>query len=81
MRQKQIEKMVRIFQTDDTTQTIVIKDESNFAIFCKYMENIVYTISKITIWIGICILLSCGVNAIVNPQIRDILFKQILGGL
>lgn len=79
MRDKQIERLIRVVENAEGEKTIVVNKNNSLSTICRYAERIVYAIIRICLWLLACIIMSCGASAILNEQIREIIVIQILG--
>lgn len=78
-----IDIIVKKFENDDRTQTIVVKRVSVGAKIFELLFDGIFTIIKILFWVGVCVLITIGLNTLLNNQLREQIFnmfKNIMGG-
>ncbi|MFA9379251.1 MAG: hypothetical protein ACERKZ_21270 [Lachnotalea sp.] len=68
-----LEEVAIKFETQ--ADSIVVKKIFFVSKIFELSMDFIYRVGKLLFWVVICILLSIGVNAIVNPQIRGIIFS------
>ncbi len=78
-----IDLIVKRFENEDSTQTIVVKKVSFGAKIIEIVTNSIFTILKLLFWIGICVLITVGMNTLLNKQLREQIvniFWKVIGG-
>lgn len=70
-------------ENENNAQTIIIKKVSFVAIMLEVLKESIVTISKIIFWLGICALITIGLNTLLNHQLREqiiSMFQNMIGG-
>lgn len=58
-------------------KAVVIRKRTGIIRLIEIITDLIYRLGRIAVIAAICILMTVGVNAIINPQIREILFNYL----
>lgn len=58
-------------------EKIIVKKVSFMGKVLEILMDLIYRIGRVAFILTICILLTLGANAIINPQMREILFNYL----
>ncbi|OYO51533.1 hypothetical protein C8E03_106221 [Lachnotalea glycerini] len=59
------------------TNNIVVKKVSLAGKLFEAVMDLFYRISKIALWFLICVIMSSGIVALLNPSIRNVVFNYL----
>lgn len=62
---------------DADVDKIVVKKVSFGGKLFEIMMDVFYRIGKILLWLSVCIIMSTGMAALLNPSIREIIFNYL----
>lgn len=73
--QGELEEIATKFDTD--VDKIVVKKVSFAAKFFEVMMDVFYRVGKVLVWLLVCIIMSTGMVALLNPSVRQIIFNYL----
>lgn len=83
MEKKKLDIIVKQVEGKSGEKMVIIKRVSFFAKLLEILSDSFYKIARICIWSIVCILITIGINTLVNGQLRQQamnIFYQLIGG-
>lgn len=83
MEEKKLNFLVRQMKGEDGKQTVIVKKVSLGAKILEFILDLIYKTSRIFSWVVVCILITIGINTLLNSQMREQIvhmFYKMIGG-
>jgi hypothetical protein len=83
LEKKKIDILVKQFESENNTQTVIVKKVSFLAKVIEIFVDTFFKMVHLLFWVGICVLISIGLNTLLNNQLRMQIiemFHKLIGG-
>ncbi|PXV93304.1 hypothetical protein C8E03_10271 [Lachnotalea glycerini] len=71
LQRKKIDIIVRQYENDGQAKTVIVKKISFLAKTMEIAANTFFQLGRFFIWAGICLLITIGLNTLLNNQLRE----------
>ena len=71
----EVEEIAKNMQAE--TDKIVVKKVSFAGKFFEVIMDLFYRVGKVLVWLLVCLIMSTGMVALLNPSIRDIILNYL----